>query len=64
VSLNPAQQQTISVGGGVAPLTATLDQKLVTVSVSPDATQVTITATQATGTDTLHLVDAGGAQAE
>ena len=64
MSLNPAQQQTISVGGAVAPLTATLDQKLVTVSVSPDSTQVTITATQATGTDTLHLVDAAGAQAD
>lgn len=63
MSLNPAQQQTIAVGGAVAPLTATLDQKLVTVSVSPDSTQVTITATQATGTDTLHLADAAGAQA-
>lgn len=64
MNLNPAQQQTIAVTGASAPLTATLDQKLVTVSVSPDASTVTITATQATGADVLHLVDANGSQAD
>jgi hypothetical protein len=43
---------------------ATLDQKLVNAVVSPDGTTVTITATQATGNDTLHLTDANGASAE
>ena len=33
-------------------------------SVSADGTSVTITATQATGSDVLHLVDANGAQAD
>lgn len=64
VQLNPAQQRVVSVSGAVAPLQATLDKKLVTVSVAPDATSVTITATQATGTDVVHLVDAQGAQAD
>lgn len=63
LELNPAQQQTILVSGASPPLQATLDAKLVTVSVSDDATRVTITATQKTGSDTLHLVDANGAQA-
>ncbi|HET6275899.1 MAG TPA: hypothetical protein VFE16_08235 [Candidatus Cybelea sp.] len=64
VALNPAQQQVVTVSGAAAPLVATLDQKLVNVTVSADATSVTITATQATGNDVLHLVDAGGARAD
>ncbi len=63
VTLNPAQQQVVTVTGAVAPLQATLDQRIVGASVSPDASSVTITATQATGNDVLHLVDANGAQA-
>ena len=49
VALNPAQQQIVTVSGATAPLTATLDKKLVNVGVSPDGTSVTITATQAVG---------------
>lgn len=64
LALNPAQQQTVSVAGATPPLQATLDQKLVNVSVASDATSVTITATQATGTDTLRLADANGRQAD
>ncbi len=64
VNLNPAQQQVVTVTGAAPPLEATLDQKLVTVSVSPDASSVTITATQATGNDVLHLADANGASAD
>ena len=64
LNLNPAQQQTITVSGAAAPLQATLDRKLVTVGVSPDATTVTVTATQATGADVLHLVDANGSQTD
>jgi len=64
VRLNPAQQQVITVSGAAPPLQASLDQKLVNVSVSPDATSVTITATQATGSDLLHLVDANGTRAD
>ncbi|HXO17672.1 MAG TPA: hypothetical protein VN909_05840, partial [Candidatus Dormibacteraeota bacterium] len=64
VALNPAQQQTIAVTGATAPLEATLDRKLVNVGVSPDASSVTVTATQATGSDVLHLVDANGSQAD
>jgi hypothetical protein len=50
--------------GAAPPLQATLDRRLVNVTVSADATSVTITATQATGSDLLHLVDADGAHAE
>lgn len=64
VALNPAQQQIVTVAGATAPLEATLDQRLVNVTVGADATTVTITATQATGNDTLHLVDAAGARAD
>ncbi len=63
VNLNPAQQQVVTVTGATAPLQATLDRPLVNVAVSPDSTTVTITATQATGSDVLHLADATGAQA-
>lgn len=62
VNLNPAQQQVVTVTGATAPLQATLDQRLVNASVSPDGTSVTITATQATGSDVLRLADANGAQ--
>ncbi len=64
VNLNPAQQRVVTVSGASAPLTATLDRKLVTVSVDPSATSVTIDASQATGEDVLHLADASGAQAD
>jgi hypothetical protein len=64
LQLNPAQQQTVLVSGGSPPLTATLDGKLVHVSANDNATVVTVTATQATGTDALHLVDANGARAD
>lgn len=64
VALNPAQQQVIAIGGATAPLSATLDRKLVLVSVDPSGTSVTVTATQATGSDVLHLSDATGAGAD
>ena len=64
VDLNPAQQRTILVSGGSPPLTATLDGKLVQVAVNDNATGATITATQQTGSDVLHLVDANGARAD
>ena len=64
VELNPAQQQTISVSGASPPLSATLDRKLVNVTVDPSNTGVTLTATQAVGSDVLHLVDANGARAD
>jgi hypothetical protein len=64
VNLNPAQQQVVTVSGGAPPLQATLDRKLVNVSVDPSGSSVTLTATQATGDDVLHVVDANGAQAD
>jgi hypothetical protein len=64
VNLNPVQQTILSVVGATPPLQATLDQKLVNVVVSPTGATVTVTATQATGTDTLHLVDANGASVD
>lgn len=64
VNLNPAQQQVVTVNGAAPPLQATLDQRLVNVTVSPDSSSITITATQATGDDTLHLTDANGARAD
>jgi hypothetical protein len=64
VALNPAQQKVVTVGGATAPLQATLDQHLVNVTVDPSGSSVTITATQATGNDVLHLIDANGARAD
>ncbi|HEV3091123.1 MAG TPA: hypothetical protein VGX91_06700 [Candidatus Cybelea sp.] len=64
VNLNPAQQQIVAIGGAVAPLQLTLDRKLVTVTVDPAGTNVTITATQATGSDVLHVTDATGASGD
>jgi hypothetical protein len=64
VNLNPAQQTVVTVTGATAPLQATLDQRLVNVAVDPNGGSVTITATQATGNDVLHLVDAVGARAD
>jgi hypothetical protein len=52
------------VSGATPPLQVTLDQRLVNVAVAADGASVTITATQATGEDTLHVVDANGARAD
>ncbi len=64
VALNPAQQQVVTIGGAAPPVQATLDRRLVNVGVSADGTVLTITATQATGNDVVHLVDANGASAD
>jgi hypothetical protein len=64
LALNPAQQRVVTVSGATAPLQATLDQRLVNVTVDASGGSVTITATQATGNDVLHLVDANGARAD
>lgn len=64
LNLNPAQQEIVTISGATAPVQATLDQRLVNVDVSSDGSSVTVTATQATGNDVLHLVDANGAQAD
>ncbi|MBV8116417.1 MAG: hypothetical protein JOZ01_00485 [Candidatus Eremiobacteraeota bacterium] len=64
MNLNPAQQRIVTVTGAALPLTATLDQKLVTATVDPAGASVTITANQATGSDVLHLVDSNGARAD
>ena len=64
VNLNPAQQRIVTISGAVAPVTATLDARLVAVTVDPNATSVTVTANQATGSDILHLADANGARAD
>lgn len=62
--MNPAQQRTIAVSGVVSPLSATLQQHIVTASVNASGTLVTVTATQATGNDVLHLSDAAGDTAD
>lgn len=64
VDLNPAQQKVVAVVGATPPLQATLDQRLVNVTVDPTGGSVTVSATQATGNDTLHLVDANGARVD
>lgn len=64
IDLNPAQQRTIAITGAAPPLQATLEKRLVTATVSSDGTTVTVTASQATGDDVLHLVDANGTQAD
>ncbi len=56
VSLSPAQQQIITVTGANAPLQATTDRKLVILAVDQSALTVTVTATQATGNDTIHVI--------
>lgn len=64
VNLNPAQQRVVTVTGASPPVTATLERKLVGVSVDQTATTITITASQATGSDVIHLTDANGATAD
>jgi hypothetical protein len=64
VNLNPAQQQVVTVTGATPPLQLTLDRKIVAVNADPSGTSLTITATQATGTDLLHVTDANGASVD
>ena len=64
VNLNPAQQSVVTVTGAAPPLQLTLDRRLVTVTADPAGTSVTITASQATGSDVLHVTDANGASAD
>ena len=64
LDLNPAQQRVVLVSGATPPITATLGRKLVSVAVDPNATSVTVSASQATGTDDIHLTDANGASAD
>ncbi len=64
VNLNPAQQSVVTVTGAAAPLQLTLDRRLVTVAADPAGTSLTITASQATGSDVLHVTDANGASAD
>ncbi|MEO9263045.1 MAG: hypothetical protein ABI282_03060, partial [Candidatus Baltobacteraceae bacterium] len=47
--------------GAAAPIMGALDRRLVTFSIDQTAGTITVTATQATGTDTLHISDARGA---
>ncbi|MHB8147836.1 MAG: hypothetical protein ACYDGM_11345, partial [Vulcanimicrobiaceae bacterium] len=64
VNLNPAQQALVTVSNATGSLQATLLRKLVMVSIDQQTHIITITATQATGSDTLHLVDEAGAVAD
>ncbi|MFY9630847.1 MAG: hypothetical protein WAJ94_04475 [Candidatus Cybelea sp.] len=64
VNLNPAQQSVVTVTGAAAPLQFTLDRRLVTVAADPAGTSLTITASQATGSDVLQVTDANGASAD
>ena len=64
VNLNPAQQQTVAVTGATPPLQIVLDRKLVTATADPNGTALTIVAAQATGSATLHVIDAAGATAD
>ncbi len=64
VNINPAQQASVTVSNATGLLAATLQRKLVMVSIDQQTHVVTLTATQATGSDTLHLVDEAGAVAD
>ncbi|HEV7179191.1 MAG TPA: hypothetical protein VGN11_04935 [Candidatus Baltobacteraceae bacterium] len=64
IALSPAQQQTLALSGAAAPLAVTSDRKLVQVTVNQTTLAVTVTATQATGTDVLHIADARGANVD
>lgn len=61
LELSPAQQQTLTVSGASLPLVVILDRRLVSFTVDQTAATITVTATQATGTDVLHVTDARGA---
>jgi len=64
VRLNPAQQRTLQVSGASGQVSATAEQRLVTVAVDPASGSIVVTATQATGNDIIHVVDASGAVAD
>jgi hypothetical protein len=61
VELNPAQQRAVQLSGANGAVAATAEQRVVTVTVDPATDMLTITATQATGNDVVHVVDASGA---
>src|ERR1700722_10497468 len=61
VNLNPAQQRAVQLSGANGAVAATAEQRVVTVTVDPATDTLTITATQATGSDIVHVVDASGA---
>ncbi|HEY3676049.1 MAG TPA: hypothetical protein VGK84_08675 [Candidatus Tumulicola sp.] len=61
VDLNPAQQRSVQLSGANGAVAATAEQHVVTVGVDPATNALTITATQATGNDVVHVVDASGA---
>ncbi|MEO7202645.1 MAG: hypothetical protein ABI431_07410, partial [Candidatus Tumulicola sp.] len=64
LQLNPAQQRTLQVSGASGQVSATAEQRLVTVAVDPASGSIVVTATQATGSDIVHVVDAGGGVAD
>ena len=64
VAISPAQQAVVSVGNASGALAATSDSRLVTLSVDDQRRTVTVTATQATGSDVVHVTDANGARAD
>jgi hypothetical protein len=61
VNLNPAQQRAVEVTGANGAVSATSEQHVVSVTVDPSTGTLTITATQATGSDVVHIVDSTGA---
>src|SRR5512146_2372484 len=62
VALNPAQQKTLVVSNASGALTVTTDARLVAPVIDQTADSITVTATQATGTDVLHVSDESGAR--
>ena len=64
VAMTPAQQQVIKISGAVSPIAASSDRRLVSYLVDQTAQTITVTATQATGSDTLHVSDSRGAQVD
>ncbi len=61
IAITPAQQEIVHVSGAVLPLSVVSDKRLVSFAIDQNAATITTTATQATGTDTLHVTDASGA---
>ncbi len=64
LALTPAQQQIVTFPDAALPLTATLDRRLVILTIDRLTSSISVTATQATGTDTLHVTDARGASVD
>jgi hypothetical protein len=64
IAINPAQVQTVSVSNATGTITVTLATSLVHADVDQVAKTIRVTASNQSGTDTLHVIDASGASVD